>query len=163
MANNTVCNWLFLVVYIIYGDWYMALIYIASALSNVKKVQAVMKFFTDAGHGISYDWTKHGKYTEDVDLIAACKAESDGVANADVVLLLQPGLLGSHVELGIAIALKKSIVIIDDTGCERKPFYYSEFIARCSGVTNGITVCLAMLDYIDKLGNGVKKQYKKVH
>ena len=98
-------------------------VYVASKFENqvpVKKLQSLLK---NAGHTISYDWT-----SENPDWSRRTMAEKDldGVISADaIVLICYPKLSGAMVELGICIATRKHIVVVDSrrTGCNKCIFY----------------------------------------
>lgn len=77
--------------------------YIASGLENAGNVRVLKKVLDQAGWEHTYDWTVHGAV--DVDrLPEVAKDEEEGVAVADVVIVLLPGGRGTHTELGIALA-----------------------------------------------------------
>ena len=111
------------------------LVYVAGSLQNAARVQEIQNKFRSVGIGISYDWTTHG-YVDDEELLPAIGAkERDGVLDADVLFLVQPGRLGSHVEFGIAVAMnalgeKIPIVILEEAKMEKKPFYYLDCVTR---------------------------------
>ncbi len=87
--------------------------YIASKLENYRQVQDLAKLLTSCGWEHTYDWTVHGsiKETDAETLKAVGQKELDGVKNADILIVLTPQGRGTHVELGIAAALNKSIYI----------------------------------------------------
>lgn len=87
--------------------------YIASKLENYEQVQNLSKLLKDLGWEHTYDWTVHGsiKETDTETLKSVGKKETDGVKSADIVIILTPQGRGTHVELGIAIALNKIVYI----------------------------------------------------
>lgn len=93
--------------------------YIASKLENFKQVQILAERLKNYGWKHTYDWTVHGS-TKKIDvetLKSIAQKETDGVKNADVVIILTPQGKGTHVELGMAIALNKIVYIyhVDDS------------------------------------------------
>lgn len=89
-------------------------IYIATQLDNWKAHNEVRDTLLAYGHTITYDWTTHGPvFGHGLEAVRAVAAkEAEGVASADAVVVLWPGGRGTHVELGMAIALKKQIFFL---------------------------------------------------
>lgn len=79
--------------------------YIATKLENHQAHNTLRDQLTELGHEITYDWTHHGPvYGEGLKRCReVAEAETDGVLEADVVIVLWPGGRGTHVEMGIAI------------------------------------------------------------
>ena len=64
----------------------------------------------------TYNWAKNINYEETVeDLIEYSKLEKKGIIDSDVVIILLPAGRGSHIELGMAIALNKKIILCSAT------------------------------------------------
>ncbi len=93
--------------------------YIASKLENHEQVRALADKLKAAGWTHTYDWTAHGsvKSTDADTLRAIGQREFGGVRDADIVIVLTPQGRGTHTELGMAIALNKTVYIChgDDT------------------------------------------------
>jgi hypothetical protein len=114
-------------------------IYIASKLENFANVQCLRDCLRSAGHQITYDWTVHGPvYASGLARVReVAEAETLGVLNADLVIVLWPGGRGTHVEFGIALGA--SIPIIFVSGDERHhqattetcAFYHHPRVTRC--------------------------------
>ena len=87
--------------------------YIASKLENCEQVQSLAMQLKELGWEHTYDWTTHGsvKDTNEKILKDVGQKELDGVKNADIVIVLTPQGRGTHVELGIAVALNKPVYI----------------------------------------------------
>lgn len=87
--------------------------YIASRLENAEEVKRVANVLKAAGHEQTYDWTAHGSVEDEGEprMAEVALAETNGVANADLVLVLLPGGRGTHTELGIAIGRGKAILL----------------------------------------------------
>jgi len=106
-------------------------IYIASSLTNIKRVQEIRDKFLAQGCEITYDWTTHGAIDRnDINALReAATGEMNGVMFCDVFFLVQEGRKGSHVELGLALARQHydgnppKIVILEEVEVEMKSFY----------------------------------------
>jgi len=90
--------------------------YIASKLENYEQVKRLAGLLKLSGWKHTYDWTVHGsiKETDIQTLKSVGQKECDGVKNADIVIVLMPQGRGTHVELGMAIALGKIVYICHD-------------------------------------------------
>lgn len=90
------------------------LVYIASRLENHETVRAVRDGLAAFGIGVSYDWTTHGPVWREgpARIREVSLAETMGVLEADLVLVLLPGGRGTHVELGIALGARKPVLIL---------------------------------------------------
>lgn len=93
--------------------------YVASGVSNARRVNLVADVLTDRGHTRTYDWTRHGSVADAPadKKRAVAAAEASAVAEAELVVLLLPGGFGTHAELGIAIAThaNKRILLWSET------------------------------------------------
>ena len=87
--------------------------YIASKLENYERVRNLANLLKQSGWEHTYDWTIHGGIkTPDIEMVKSVgQIEYDGVKNADIVIVLTPQGRGTHVELGMAIALNKVVYI----------------------------------------------------
>lgn len=108
-------------------------IYVASSLNNAENATKVMNIFRFMGLQITYDWTTHGLVKDPVKCKEICRAEIDGVKRADVLVFLHPARSGSHVELGIALALHKPVFMLfppeqEFSQLELKSFYYDDLV-----------------------------------
>lgn len=124
--------------------------YIASSLQNYVPVQALAEQLKAAGWVHTYDWTsvwaKQGsaKEIDKQTLTFIAEKEADGVANADIVIVLTPQGRGTHTELGMAIALNKTVFLchFDDTyfKCDdnTSSFYFHPNVIRLIGGTEEI-------------------------
>ena len=90
--------------------------YIATKLENHAEHNRVRDALNAAGHECTYDWTSHGPvYARGLAVIEqTAQLEHEGVAEADTLIMLWPGGRGTHVELGMAIALQKRCLIVSD-------------------------------------------------
>ena len=87
--------------------------YIASNLGNHEQVKCLASLLKLSGWEHTYDWTVHGSEQNiNIETLKSIgQKEYDGVKNADVVIVLTPQGRGTHVELGMAIALNKTVYI----------------------------------------------------
>ena len=116
--------------------------YLASTLPNHAAADLVADVLIEAGHQQTYRWSKHGPAghlgAEGLGAVAA--AEVEGVAAADVVIVLLPGGRGTHAELGMALALGKPVVLWDPSGeafrCDNRTcaFYHHPGVALQFGL-----------------------------
>jgi hypothetical protein len=121
--------------------------YIASKIENGDAVARLSLALRQAGHIHTYDWSVHGPVfkpdaTADQNIAAmraVSRSEMDGVARADVVVVLLPGGRGTHVEVGAALAGGKLVVLCGEfqeelTGHGEYPwpcaFYYHPLAIR---------------------------------
>lgn len=106
-------------------------IYVASSLLNAAEVNRAYAILEERGLAITYKWTDHGLVTEVERCKEICQLEINGVISADALLFLHPARTGSHVELGIALALGIPIFMVfpeQVTDVEMKTFYYDECV-----------------------------------
>ena len=90
--------------------------YIGSGMKNCELVNYYAKLLKENGWEQTHDWVKN--ISDDVskdDMIKYASLESQGVATADVVIMLLPGGRGAHIELGMAMALNKKIFLCSTT------------------------------------------------
>ena len=87
-------------------------VYLASTLSNWRRVQQIGRKLAEFGIGITHDWTVWGQEIEngisDLSPDALRKKaylEVQGVLNADAVAAIMPGGRGTHFELGLAYGM----------------------------------------------------------
>lgn len=86
--------------------------YVGSGMKNCEDVNKYAIMLKENGWEQTYDWVKN--VSDDVsrdDMIKYASLEQDGVARADVVIILLPAGRGAHIELGMAMALNKRIFL----------------------------------------------------
>ena len=90
--------------------------YVGSGMKNCKLVTNIAEKLIEKGWHQTYDWVKN--VNEDVsidDMREYAKLEKQGVADADVVIILLPAGRGAHIELGMSIALNKKTFLCSIT------------------------------------------------
>lgn len=102
-------------------------VYVASRLDNWPAVAEFQNQLTAAGHTITFDWTKipadpKRGLLESSELDELALKEVLAVENCDVLIALLPGRIGTYVEIGIALAHNKPIILVGRRGdC---PFFW---------------------------------------
>lgn len=90
--------------------------YIGSGMKNSELVNYYAKKLEENGWEHTYNWTKNIDGNSSVeDLIKYSKEEQQGIIDADVVIILLKAGRGSHIELGMALALNKKIFLCSPT------------------------------------------------
>lgn len=90
--------------------------YVASGMKNMELVNYYAKVLKENGWEQTHDWVAN--VSDDVsieDMTEYAKLEQEGVANADVVIVLLPAGRGAHIELGMAMALHKKVFLCSET------------------------------------------------
>lgn len=90
--------------------------YIGSGMKNCELVNYYSKKLKENGWKQTYDWVKN--VNDDVnikDMIEYAKLEQQGIVDSDVVIILLPAGRGAHIELGMALALRKKIFLCSAT------------------------------------------------
>lgn len=114
--------------------------YISSRLNNMDRVRHVANTLKAGGWTQSYDWTKLDLTVDNTDALRTIgEREYSGIKAADVLIVLTPQGRGTHIELGMAIALGKKVYIYheddsffkcDDNTCA---FYWLPQVKRLTG------------------------------
>ena len=90
--------------------------YIGSGLKNCELVNYVSEKLINSNHKHTYNWAKNINGDETIeDLIEYSKLEQQGIIDSDVVIILLPAGRGTHIELGMALALNKRIFLCSET------------------------------------------------
>ncbi|MFG6117233.1 group-specific protein [Halobacillus sp. MO56] len=85
--------------------------YVASSFKNIDTVRYVSNHLIEQGYIQTYDWTKNERASSFKDLKEIGTLEKEAVQEADFVIILLPAGKGSHIELGMALALGKRIFL----------------------------------------------------
>lgn len=89
--------------------------YIGSGFKNCELVNYYSKILELNGWRHTYNWAKNINNNEKIeDLIEYSKLEKKGIIDADVVIILLPAGRGTHIELGMALALNKKVFLCTD-------------------------------------------------
>lgn len=86
--------------------------YVGSGMKNSKLVDQYAQLLKENGWKQTHDWVKN--ISDDIskeDMVKYASLESQGIMEADVVIMLLPGGRGAHIELGMAMALNKKIFL----------------------------------------------------
>ena len=90
--------------------------YIGSGMKNCELVNYYSKILEENGWKHTYNWAKNINGDETIeDLIEYSKLEQQGIIDSDVVIILLPAGRGTHIELGMALALNKRIFLCSET------------------------------------------------
>lgn len=90
--------------------------YIGSGFKNCELVNYYSKKLQEHGWEHTYNWAKNISNDETIeDLIEYSKLEQKGIIECDVVIILLPAGRGTHIELGMALALNKKIFLCSAT------------------------------------------------
>ena len=91
-------------------------VYIATTLENAEAHKALAQALAPYEVWVTYDWATHGSAKDGGPIrireVALC--ETQGVLDADLVVVLLPGGLGTHTEMGMALAAGKPVVLVAD-------------------------------------------------
>lgn len=93
--------------------------YIATAFTNAEMHSEVRDEITKRTRGecrLTYDWTRHDESNATVEMMQKIAVEEiRGVQAADFLVVLLPGRLGTHAEIGAALSAGKTVLIHDGT------------------------------------------------
>lgn len=90
--------------------------YIGTGFKNCELVNYYSKILEENGWKHTYNWANNiNKYETIEDLIQYAILEQKGIIEADIVIILLPGGRGTHIELGMALALNKKIFLCSTT------------------------------------------------
>ena len=85
--------------------------YVASSFQNINQVRAITNELAQMGWQLAYDWTLNNRADSINDLQRIGVLEKTAIEDSELVLIVLPGGKGTHVELGLAIAGKKKIIL----------------------------------------------------
>ncbi len=90
-------------------------VYIGTTLTNRPRARHVCHALEAAGHDVPMKWWDHPTIIGAAGLSAISQRYEETIAGSDIVVILLPGKRGSHVELGMALALGKQVLLWDET------------------------------------------------
>lgn len=128
--------------------------YIATKLENHSQHKEARKILDALGHTITHDWTHRGAvYMQGLERIReVAKVETDGVLSADFIVVLWPGGMGTHVEMGIAIGAHKPIIFVSDNEAHHEAttetcaFYHHPLVRRIKNLSQLVGMGYADFD-----------------
>lgn len=90
--------------------------YIGSGFKNCELVNYYSKKLEENEWENTYNWTKNiNKDITIEDLKEISKLEQTGISDSDVVIILLPAGRGTHIELGMGLALNKKLFLCSET------------------------------------------------
>ncbi|MFJ7749277.1 hypothetical protein ACIQXM_04920 [Arthrobacter sp. NPDC097144] len=117
--------------------------YVASSFRNIVNVRYIAQTLESKGYVNTYDWTQNASALDGSsvtldNLSSIGQHELAAVIGADVVVVLLPGGKGTHVELGIAIAQGRRIILHSPAEVINNPgttstFYHLPEVEKCHG------------------------------
>lgn len=115
--------------------------YIGSGMKNRELVNYYSKILKEKGWNQTYNWAENDGEETLEDMIEYAKLESQAIVNSDVVIVLLPAGRGTHVELGMALALDKKIFLCSESKEEFNientvPFYELPNITKLIGTAD---------------------------
>ncbi len=121
-------------------------IYVASQHNNREATRAAQTKFVAAGHTITHDWTacelsQHPEQERNQRLTEFAEADLKGVRDCDAcVVLAHPGMSATLSEMGMAIALRKIVIVVDceKDGCPFNVFYYLPSVQHVFSVDDAV-------------------------
>lgn len=138
--------------------------YIASSLDNAAAVKRLNRALTLARHFCTYDWTAHGAvFKADASpeknaeaLKTTASMEIMGVTSAQAVVVLLPGGLGTHVEIGAALATYRPLLICGAGAIDRWPCFYGHELVQHIEDSEEIERTLAVMSWV----NGIAEKQR---
>ena len=96
--------------------------YIATNIGNAKIAKQLGDALQAMGWTWTYDWTIHAP-ADQTRAKEFATAEKVGVTSASVLVALLPGGRGTHIEIGMAVALDKPVLLVAQSEKDwRKPY-----------------------------------------
>jgi hypothetical protein len=112
--------------------------YIASSFKNIQQVRYVSEQLKEKGFTQTYDWTRNERAASLEDLERIGQEEKSAVMASDMIVVLLPAGKGSHIEMGIALGLRKKVFLYSPSDemrnlAETSTFYHLPEVERCHG------------------------------
>lgn len=111
--------------------------YVGSSFKNNQLVNYISKEFSKFDWENTHNWAENIKVNEtQSDLISSSIQEKEAIKSADVIIIVLPGGLGTHIEIGMALAWEKKVYLCSTdekllNGTVN--FYYLPDIIKLSG------------------------------
>ena len=133
--------------------------YVGSSLVEKETARSILNALINLGYEPTYDWTTHGKLTDLKELKECCYKEIGGVEDCDLFFMYFPARFGTHVELGIALALRKHIILVVDkenpnfinSNYEEKTFYQADNIVRFDNIADGLSHASRLINKVSSI------------
>ena len=91
--------------------------YIGSGFLNFELVNIISEKLINLGHIHTYNWAKNIIENETIeDMIRASELEKQAIIDSDVVIIILPAGRGTHIELGMALALNRKVYLYSKDG-----------------------------------------------
>lgn len=124
--------------------------YVASSFNNIENVRKVSEVLRNQGFCQTYDWTKNNQ-ADSIELPTAIgESEKKAVSESDFLVVLLPGGNGSHIEMGIALGLGKTVYLYSSTIEDFEDFSKTSTYYHVEGVKKFDGSVLGFLDFILK-------------
>lgn len=113
--------------------------YIGSVFKNIELVNYFSKKLQEKNWNHTYNWALNINDDESKeDMIEYSKLEIDGIKKSDITIIILPAGRGTHIELGIALALNKKIYLCSENEDDFSllntvNFYELPYIKKLSG------------------------------
>ena len=116
--------------------------YVSTSFLNQAAAVAFAAELVRRGHELTCAWWDLAKRVNEVGLDGIARREIQAICACEIFVLLCPGRLGSHVELGAAIALATPLIIVvgepePHTDCV---FYALPTVRRCVTVEEALAI-----------------------
>ncbi|RIW28747.1 group-specific protein [Bacillus salacetis] len=126
--------------------------YVASSFQNIEQVRYFSRELTKRGFFHTYDWTENIRASTLAELKRIGEEEKRAVKEADVVVILLPAGKGSHIEMGMALALNKKVYLYSPNEEVKNPaetstFYFLPEVERCSGSLEDLIITISSYKY----------------
>ena len=91
--------------------------YIGSGFKNFELVNIISEKLINLGHIHTHNLAKNIIENETIeDMIRASELEKQAIIDSDVVIIILPAGRGTHIELGMALALNKKVYLYSKDG-----------------------------------------------
>ncbi len=115
--------------------------YIGSGFKNCESVNYYSRILEESGWSHTYNWTKNIRNDITIEALTEYAAsEQKAIVDSDVVIILLPAGRGTHIELGMALALNKKLFLCaakEEFSIENTVnFYQLPDIIRLSGTAD---------------------------
>jgi len=101
-------------------------IFVASSYLNKRKARQAMEWFRIRGHTITFDWTRPERGKTAWYLRKKALADFNGVMDADLLVVIWPGRLGTATEIGIALGKGIPVIIVGQPDVMSIYWYYPD-------------------------------------